>query len=103
MEQKVKNKSFVIITLLLSMSLVLTACGGVAKTITITNNGQVNYCELLVSKSGAEAYGSNQLPDGQTVTPGNKFDIPVTESGDYDVKIVACDAAGEQVLNVTVP
>ncbi|MEI7845592.1 MAG: hypothetical protein WCK35_07300 [Chloroflexota bacterium] len=98
-----KNKLFVIITLIVSMSLFLVACGSAAKTITITNNGSVNYCELLVSKSGAEAYGDNQLPNGQTVTPGNKFDIPVTESGDFDVKIVACDGAGEQVLKVTVP
>jgi hypothetical protein len=98
-----KNRLFTISILLLSMSLLLAACGGGTKTITISNNGSVNYCELLVSESGAEAYGSNQLPDGQTVTPGNKFDIPVTEAGDYDVKIVACDAAGEQVLKVTVP
>ena len=84
------------------MSLLLVACSG-TKTITITNNGTVNYCELLVSKSGADAYGENQLPANQTVTPGNKFDIPVTESGDYDVKIVACDNAGEQVVAVTVP
>jgi hypothetical protein len=97
-----KNRTFLIVTLLLSLSLVLVACGG-SKSITITNNGSVNYCELLLSKSGAEAYGANQLPADQTVTPGNKFDIPVTESGDYDVKIVACDGAGEQVLKVNVP
>jgi hypothetical protein len=96
------SKLFVVIALVFSMSLLLSACGG-SKVITITNNGTVNYCELLVSKSGAEAYGANQLPDGQTVTPGNKFEIPVTESGDYDVKVVACDDAGEQVLKVTVP
>jgi hypothetical protein len=98
-----KNRLFSIIALVLSLSLLLTACGGGSKSITISNNGTVNYCELTVSKSGAEAYGDNQLPDGQTVTPGNKFDIPVTESGDYDVKIVACDGAGEQVLKVNVP
>ncbi|MCX6081165.1 MAG: hypothetical protein NTW32_16670 [Chloroflexi bacterium] len=98
-----KNKLFIIIALVLSLSLVLTACGAAAKTITITNNGTVNYCELLVSKSGADAYGENQLPSGETVTPGNKFDIPVTESGSFDVKIVACDGAGEQVLTVSVP
>ena len=98
-----KNKLFLIVAMLFCMSLLLVACGGAAKTITITNSGSVNYCELLVSKSGAEAYGTNQLPDGQTVTPGNKFDIPVTESGAYDVKVVACDGAGEQVLQVNVP
>ena len=98
-----KNKLFGMIALILGMSLFLTACGGGTKSITITNSGTVNYCELLVSKSGAEAYGANQLPDGQTVTPGNKFDIPVTEAGDYDVKVVACDNAGEQVLKVNVP
>ena len=97
-----KNRLFIIITLLFGMSLLLAACGG-SKSITITNNGTVNYCELHVSKSGAEAYGDNQLPSGQTVTPGNKFDIPVTESGDYDVKVVACDGAGEQVVKVNVP
>ena len=97
-----KNKLSVLIVLLLSMSLFLSACGG-GKNITITNNGTVNYCELLVSKSGAEAYSENKLPSGQTVTPGNKFDIPVTESGDYDVKVVACDNAGEQFVKVTVP
>ena len=97
-----KNKLFIMIALLFSLSLLLAACGG-AKSITITNNGTVNYCELYVSKSGADAYGDNQLPDGQTVTPGNKFDIPVTEPGDYDVRIVACDGAGEQVLTVNVP
>lgn len=97
-----KNKLFILITLVLSMSMVLVACSA-SKTITITNSGTVNYCELLVSKSGADAYGENQLPSGQTVTPGNKFDIPVTEAGDYDVKVVACDGAGEQVLTVNVP
>jgi len=102
MENKMKNKLSVLIVLMLSMSMVLAACS-TSKSITITNSGTVNYCQLLVSKSGAEAYGTNQLPDGQTVTPGNKFDIPVTESGDYDVKVVACDNAGEQVLKVTVP
>jgi hypothetical protein len=96
-----KIKLFILIALLIS--LVLVACGGGSKTITITNNGSVNYCELLLSTSGAEDYGANQLPDSQTVTPGNKFEIPVTESGDYDVKIVACDGAGEQVLKVNVP
>ena len=98
-----KNKLSVLITLIFSLSLLLTACGGATKSITITNSGTVNYCELLVSTAGADAYGSNALPDGQTVTPGNKFDIPVTESGDYDVKVVACDGAGEQVLTVNVP
>jgi hypothetical protein len=93
---------FIIIALLFSMSLLLAACGG-AKTITITNNGTVDYCELYVSVSGAEDYGENQLPDGQTVTPGNKFEIPVTDSGDYDVQVVACDGAGEQVVTVSVP
>ena len=97
-----KNKLFIVIVLVLSLSILLTACGA-SKTITITNNGTVNYCELLVSKSGADAYGENQLPSGETVTPGNKFDIPVTESGSFDVKIVACDGAGEQVLTVSVP
>lgn len=97
-----KNKLFIVIAMILSLSLLLTACGG-SKSITISNNGSVNYCELLVSKAGAEAYGANTLPDGETVTPGNKFDIPVTDAGDYNVKIVACDGAGEQVLTVTVP
>ena len=97
-----KKKILFSVVLVLVLASLLTACGG-TKSITITNNGSVNYCELLVSKSGAEAYGDNQLPDGQTVTPGNKFEIPVTESGDYDVKVVACDGAGEQVLNVNVP
>ena len=97
-----KNKLFVIVVLVLSLSLVLAACGS-TKSITITNNGTVNYCELHVSKGGADSYGANVLPSGQTVTPGNKFDIPVTESGAYDVKVVACDGAGEQVLQVNVP
>jgi hypothetical protein len=97
-----KNKLFVIVALLFSLSLLLVACGG-SKSITITNNGTVNYCELHVSKSGADSYGENQLPAGQTVTPGNKFDIPVSESGNYDVRVVACDNAGEQVVNVNVP
>lgn len=97
-----KNKLFIIVVLLVAMSLFLTACGG-SKSITITNNGTVNYCELHVSKAGADSYGENALPSGQTVTPGNKFDIPVTESGNYDVKVVACDGAGEQVLTVNVP
>ena len=97
-----KNKLFLLVTLLFSMSLLLVACSG-TKSITITNSGTVNYCELLVSQSGANAYGDNQLPAGQTVTPGNKFEIPVTASGSYDVKVVACDNAGEQVLTVNVP
>ena len=97
-----KNKLFLVVALLLSMSLLLTACGG-GKKITITNNGTVNYCELYVSASGADAYGDNQLPADKTVTPGNTYDIPVTESGSYDVKVVACDGAGEQVVTVSVP
>jgi hypothetical protein len=97
-----KNKMFLVITLLFGMSLLLVACGG-SKSITITNNGTVNYCELYVSDAGADAYGANALPAGQTVTPGNKFDIPVTKAGNYDVRVVACDGAGEQVLQVNVP
>jgi len=97
-----KHKFLVLMTLVVSLSLVLAACGS-SKSITISNNGSVNYCELLVSTAGADEYGENMLPDGQTVTPGNTFDIPVSEAGDYDVKIVACDGAGEQVLNVSVP
>jgi hypothetical protein len=97
-----KKKMLFSVVLVLMLASLLAACGG-TKNITITNNGTVNYCQLLVSKSGAEAYGTNQLPDGQTVTPGNKFEIPVTESGNYDVKVVACDNAGEQVLTVNVP
>lgn len=96
------NKLFVLVALLFSLSLVLVACGG-SKTITISNNGSVDYCELMLSQAGTEEYGENQLPEGETVTPGNKFEIPVTESGDYEVKIVACDGAGEQVLQVNVP
>lgn len=98
-----KNKLFVAIAVLFCLSLVLVACGGGTKNITITNNGTVNYCELHVSKGGADAYGDNQLPDGKTVNPGEKFDIPVTESGKYDVRVVACDGAGEQVVSVDVP
>lgn len=97
-----KNKLFIVMVVVLSMSLLLVACGA-GKKITITNNGTVNYCELYVSAAGADAYGENQLPAGQTVTPGNKFEIPVTESGDYDVRVVACDEAGEQVVTVNVP
>lgn len=97
-----KNKLFSLVALLFVLSLVLVACGS-SKSITISNNGTVNYCELHVSKAGADAFGDNQLPSGQTVTPGNKFDIPVTEAGDYDVRVVACDGAGEQVLTVNVP
>ncbi|MEI6291015.1 MAG: hypothetical protein WCP19_11340 [Chloroflexota bacterium] len=97
-----KNKLFIVLALVFSLSLLLAACAA-TKTITITNNGTVNYCELLVAKTGTEDWSANKLPDGQTVTPGNKFEIPVTESGDYDVKVVACDNAGEQVLNVNVP
>jgi len=96
-----KNKVYVVVVLLVSLSLLLTACG--AKKITVTNNGTVDYCELYVSAAGQDAYGENQLPAGQTVTPGNTFDIPVTESGSYDVRVVACDDAGEQVLTVNVP
>jgi hypothetical protein len=98
-----KNKLFSITALVFCLGLVLTACNAITHTITISNNGTVNYCELLVSPSGADAYGDNQLPDGETVTPGNKFDITVEEAGDYDVLIVACDDAGEQVLTVSVP
>jgi major membrane immunogen (membrane-anchored lipoprotein) len=97
-----KKKILLYVVMVLVLASLLAACGG-TKSITITNNGTVNYCELHVSKSGAEAYGDNQLPDGQTVTPGNKFDIPVTEAGDYDVRVVACDGAGEQVVKVNVP
>jgi len=97
-----KNKLFSLVALLFVFSLLLTACG-TSKSITISNNGSVNYCELHVSQAGADAFGDNQLPSGQTVTPGNKFDIPITESGDYDVRILACDGAGEQVLTVNVP
>ncbi len=97
-----KNKFFILVALVFIMSFLLAACGG-SKVITVSNNGSVDYCELYVAKAGTEEYGANQLPDGQTVTPGNKFDIPVTESGGYDVKVVACDGAGEQVLNITVP
>ena len=96
-----KNRMFLIVTMLLSLSLFLAACS--SKSITITNNGTVNYCELHVSKTGADAYGANVLPSGQNITPGNKFDIPVTESGSFDVKVVACDGAGEQVITVAVP
>ena len=98
-----KNKLFITVALLVCMSLFLAACGGGSKSITITNNGTVNYCELHVSKAGEDAFGDNALPDGQTVTPGNKCDIPVTESGNYYVQVVACDGAGEQVVNVNVP
>jgi hypothetical protein len=98
-----KNKLFIIIVLVFSLSLVLVACGGGSKSITISNNGTVNYCELHVSKAGENAFGDNQLPDGKTVNPGEKFDIPVTESGKYDVRVVACDGAGEQVVTVDVP
>ena len=96
-----KLKMFSLVMLVLAFSLLLTACAG--KTITISNNGTVNYCELHVSKAGADSYGGNVLPSGQTVTPGNKFDIPVTASGSYDVKVVACDNAGEQVVTIAVP
>ena len=97
-----KLKLFSIFALVLVFSLLLTACGA-GKSIKITTQGSVNYCELHVSKTGADAYGANVLPSGQTVTPGKEFDIPVTDSGSYDVKVVACDNAGEQVVTVAVP
>ena len=96
-----KTKMFSLIVLVLAFSMFLTACA--SKSIKITNQGTVNYCELHVSKTGADAYGANVLPSGQNVAPGKEFDIPVTESGSYDVKVVACDNAGEQVVTVAVP
>lgn len=98
-----KNKLAIIITLLFSMSLLLSACGG-SKNITITNNGTAgDYCEIYVAPAGTEEFGDNQLPDGQTVTSGAEFKIPVTESGSYDVRVVVCDGAGEQTVTVDVP
>ena len=97
-----KNKLFSLAVVVLAFALLLSACSA-GKTITITNNGTVNYCELHVSKTGADAFGANVLPSGQNITPGNKFDIPVTESGSYDVKVIACDNAGEQTITVAVP
>lgn len=98
-----KNKLFGITALVLALGVFLTACNAIKHTITISNNGTVDYCELLVSPTGADAFGDNQLPDGETVTPGNEFNFDVEEAGDYDVKVVGCDDAGEQVLTVSVP
>lgn len=87
--------------ILASMLFVLAACTA-SKTITVTNNGTEEYCELYASKASAQDWGENALKDGATVAIGSTFDIPVAEAGDYEVRVVTCGGI-EQTLPVSVP
>lgn len=99
------KKNWTVLLLAVLAVFVLAACDvTLSKTITITNNGSSDYCELYTSVAGTGEWSENQLAEaeGEVVTPGNEKDLSVGESGDYDVLVVTCDGL-EQVLTVSVP
>lgn len=97
-------KRFIPLTLVLLMcaSLMLTGCGSVTHTINVTAPDALDICGLYVSKSGADAYGENQLKDGATLAAKGETKLEVPAGGNYDLKMVGCDGQ-EAVLPVTVP
>ena len=94
-------KKLLLTALLAAMLFVLAACT-ITKTITISNNGTGDYCELYYTQSGTEEWSENALPEGTVVSPGSTYDIKVEGSGDFDVNVVTCDGL-QQTITVNVP
>ena len=95
-------KKIVLYTLVLASLLFALAACTYTKTITISNNGTADYCEIYYTKAETEEWSENQLKDGAVVSPGGSQEFNVTDAGDYTVRVVTCDG-NEQTLPVNVP
>lgn len=73
--------------------------------LSLYNSGTAAMCEMQLSPAGAETWSSNQIPEGQPIPPDEQFRLKGVPVGNYDVKVVFCDGAGEAVIQyeVTLP
>jgi hypothetical protein len=68
---------------------------------TFTNTGSVEICELYLSPVDTENWGPDQL-SSKTIPAGEKFVLANIPAGKYDAKVVGCNNAGEQVVQLEI-
>ncbi len=75
--------------------------GDVVPQFTFNNTGTVEICELYLSPVSTQNWGPDQL-NSQTIPAGGKFVLANIPAGSYDAKVVGCNGAGEQVVQLDI-
>ncbi|MCX6082106.1 MAG: hypothetical protein NTW32_21470 [Chloroflexi bacterium] len=101
-----KNLS-ILFVVVLGVSLLLAACGGGGgsdgSSVEISNSNPMAACEVYVSPASQNTWGPNQLPAGQQWAPGASIKLSGLASGQYDLKMVACEGGAEGTMQFSVP
>ena len=77
------------------------AVGDMVAKFTFTNTGSVEICELYLSPVDTQNWGPDQL-SSKTIPAGEKFVLANIPAGKYDAKVVGCNNAGEQVIQIDI-
>ena len=77
------------------------AGGDIVSSFIFTNTGSVEICELYLSPTSTEDWGSDQL-GGATIPAGEKFTLTDIPAGTYDAKAVGCDNGGEAIIQLDI-
>jgi hypothetical protein len=77
------------------------ASSDVVPQFVFTNTGAAELCNLYLSPVGVDSWGPDQL-GGLTIKPGEKFTLKNIPAATYDVKVVGCNNAGEQVIKLDI-
>ena len=75
--------------------------GDVVPQFVFTNTGSAELCNLYLSPVGVDSWGPDQL-GGLTIKAGEKFTLKNIPAATYDVKVVGCNNAGEQVIKLDI-
>jgi hypothetical protein len=63
-----------------------------------SGDGAIDICELYVSPTGVNDWGTDQL-QGNTLAAGGEFTLTNIPAGTYDIKGVGCDGTTEKTFS----
>ncbi|MGB0591183.1 MAG: hypothetical protein ACPGU1_16020 [Myxococcota bacterium] len=87
------------VVLLVVGALSASACDLILLVLTVSNDSPVDVCEVYVSSSASNSWGSNELSSGAVLSTGETFDILMV-SGTYDLRFVDCMGTEGTVMGV---
>ena len=87
------------VVLLVVGAMSASACDLILLVLTVSNDSPVDVCELYVSSSASNSWGSNELYSDAVLSTGETFDILMV-SGTYDLKFVDCMGTEGTIMGV---
>ncbi len=60
-------------------------------SLELTNRSNYEVCALYIAAVGGAGWGNNQLAEGDTVAPGDGYEVYNIPPGLYDIRAEACD------------